>query len=70
MKAKLYDEIRRLVDVHSDFGDRLIPKGTMGAIVECYEHPVEGYAVDLAIPDKRCPVSTMKMSSFIPTNSR
>ena len=53
MKATIYDEIRTLVDVNSDFGDRLIPKGTMGAIVECYEQPLEGYAVDLAIPDER-----------------
>ncbi len=51
MKAKMYDGIRTLVDVKGDLSGRLIPKGTRGAIVECYSDPVEGYDVDLAIPD-------------------
>ncbi|BBH41442.1 MULTISPECIES: hypothetical protein [Microcystis] len=50
MKAKLYDGIVTLVDISADFGERLIPKGTEGSIIECYENP-EGYAVDLGIPD-------------------
>ena len=52
MKANLYDAIITLSDVSTDFGKRIIPKGTQGTIVECYENP-EGYAVDLAIPDDR-----------------
>jgi hypothetical protein len=52
MKANLYDGIITLVDVYIDFSKRMIPKGTQGTIVECYENP-EGYAVDLAIPDRK-----------------
>ncbi len=52
MKANLYDAIITLFDVSTDFGKRVIPKGTQGTIVECYENP-EGYAVDLAIPDDK-----------------
>jgi hypothetical protein len=51
MKASPYDEIRTVVDVQADFRDRVIPSGTRGVIVEAYDKPVEGYAVDLAIPD-------------------
>jgi arsenate reductase (thioredoxin) len=51
MKATTDDEIRTLVDVTADFSDRVIPSGTRGVIVEAYDSPVEGYAVDLAIPD-------------------
>jgi hypothetical protein len=43
--------IQTIVEVSSDFSDRMIPKGTFGTIIECYESP-EGYAVDLAIPDE------------------
>lgn len=50
MKAQIYDRIRTLTDISADFSDRVIPKGTLGTIVEYYEKP-EGYAVDLAIPD-------------------
>ena len=52
MKAKLYDQIKTSVEVQADFGNRVIPKGTPGTVVECYENP-EGYAVDLAIPNER-----------------
>ena len=51
MKAKEYNLIRTLVDVQSDFRDRILPAGTVGTVVECYDNPTEGYAVDLAIPD-------------------
>lgn len=34
-----------------DFSGCLIPKGTRGTVVECYNDPQEGYAVDLAILD-------------------
>lgn len=46
-----HSKIETLVDVKDDFSDTIIPAGTQGSIVECYSDPVEGYAVDLAIPD-------------------
>ncbi|UBF27784.1 DUF4926 domain-containing protein [Kovacikia minuta CCNUW1] len=52
MKAQIYDQITTLTDIRVDFGSRIIPKGTLGTVVECYQQP-EGYAVDLAIPDER-----------------
>lgn len=52
MKAKLYDQIKTSVEVQADFGNRVISKGTLGTVVECYENP-EGYAVDLAISNER-----------------
>ncbi len=52
MKAKLYDRIKTLVEIQTDFGNRVIPEGTLGTVVECYENP-EGYAVDLAIPNQK-----------------
>jgi hypothetical protein len=51
MKATPNDRIRTLVDITADFSDRVIPAGTEGVIVEAYETPTEGYAVDLAIED-------------------
>ena len=51
MKAQIYDLIQLIDTIKSDFSDRSIPSGTIGTIVECYEQPEEGYAVDLAIPD-------------------
>jgi hypothetical protein len=50
-KAALNDIVELLVDVPGDFTDVIIPKGTCGTVVECYEQPEEGYAVDVAIPD-------------------
>jgi len=52
VKAKLYDQIKTLVEIQTDFGNRVIPEGTLGTVVECYENP-EGYAVDLAIPNQK-----------------
>ena len=60
MKVSPYDQIKTLMDVPADFStcetsdkdNHLIPKGTLGTVVECYENP-EGYAVDIAIPDAR-----------------
>jgi hypothetical protein len=51
MKAQINDEIKTLTDIPSTWDDRIFPKGITGVIVECYENPQEGYAVDLAIPD-------------------
>jgi hypothetical protein len=50
MKAKINDSIQTLKDLTADFSDLIIVKGTIGAVVECYDNP-EGYAVDLAIPN-------------------
>ncbi|MFQ6043635.1 MAG: hypothetical protein ACE5PV_22505 [Candidatus Poribacteria bacterium] len=52
MKAKLYDKIELLVDIKSEFRNKTIKKGTRGVIVECYSKPIEGYAVDLSIPNE------------------
>jgi hypothetical protein len=51
MKASPNDRVRTLVDVTADFYDRVIPAGTGGVIVEAYDTPREGYAVDLEIED-------------------
>lgn len=50
-KASINDIVELLVAVPSDFSDGLIPRGTRGTVVERYEQPKEGYAIDLAIPD-------------------
>lgn len=47
-----YDQIKTAVEVQADFGNQIIPRGTLGTVVECYENP-EAYAVDIAIPNKR-----------------
>jgi len=52
MKAKLYDRIELLVDIKSEFRNKTIKKGTKGVIVESYSEPIEGYAVDLSIPNE------------------
>lgn len=52
MKGNIYDGIITLVDISVNEHKRIIPKGTQGTIIECYENP-EGYAVDLAIPDDK-----------------
>ena len=48
MKAKINDSIQTLIDISADFSDLIIPKGIIGAVVECYENP-EAYAIDLMI---------------------
>lgn len=54
MKPKLYDAIRILLDISADFDhqNRIIPKGTEGTVVECYENP-DLYAIDLSIANER-----------------
>ena len=49
MKAKLNDEISLLVALEGNY-EKLLPVGTRGVVLECYEKP-EGYIVDLWIPD-------------------
>lgn len=51
MKATLYEQIETVVNLQSEFSDRIISKGAIGTIVECYTVPEEGYAVDLKIPN-------------------
>lgn len=51
MKASVNNRVITLQPVESDFTNRVIPPGTMGTVMERYEHPTEGYAVDLTIPD-------------------
>jgi hypothetical protein len=52
MKAKINDSIQTLEDITADFSDLIIIKGTVGAVVECYENP-EAYAIDLAISNPK-----------------
>lgn len=52
MKAKINDSIQTLIDITADFSDLIIPKGTIGAIVECYPNP-EAYAIDLMISNPK-----------------
>ncbi len=52
MKAKVYDWIRTTVDVPGFVIKGVIPKGTEGTIIEAYEHPQEGYAVDVNVPNE------------------
>jgi hypothetical protein len=52
MKADLDDRVQLVVDVPSEWADVVIPAGTQGHVVYVYETPREGYAVDVAIPDK------------------
>lgn len=49
---QVHTKIQTRVDLESDFSGRMIPtKGSIGMVIECYEHPV-GYAVDIPIPDE------------------
>ncbi len=50
-KASVEDSVELLVEVPSEFRNEMIPKGTRGTVVERYEHPREGYSIDVAIPD-------------------
>jgi hypothetical protein len=50
VKASMYDGVETVEDVTSGFSGELIPAGTRGTVVDVYEDPAEGYAVDLAIP--------------------
>ncbi len=52
VKASVHDSIKTLADVQSGFFGWVIPHGTIGTVVECYQQPKEGYAVDVAIPDQ------------------
>jgi hypothetical protein len=51
MKARVNDSVELLVDVPGEVQPAVIPSGTRGVVMEAYEQPVEGYAVDVNIPD-------------------
>ena len=51
MKANVNDRIELLVDLPGVTQTWPIPKGTGGVIVETFEQPEEGYAVDVSLPD-------------------
>ncbi|MUL78898.1 hypothetical protein [Mycolicibacterium sp. CBMA 226] len=51
MKARVYDDVVLTVDVPGNSGDRIIPKGTRGAVIEAFNQPTERYAVIVNIPD-------------------
>jgi hypothetical protein len=50
MRALKYSKIKTLVEIYSDYLNCVIPVGTEGTVIECYEDPQEGYAVDIALP--------------------
>jgi hypothetical protein len=50
-KASVDDLVELLVDVPSEFSDRVIPSGTRGTVVARHEQPKEGYPIDLAFRD-------------------
>ena len=50
MKAKVNDKIITIINMKSEFSDRLIPSGTEGIVIECFDNP-EMYYVDLMIPE-------------------
>lgn len=52
MKAQEWDTVVLTVDVPGELRDAIILKGTSGVVIEAYEQPIEGYAVDVNIPDE------------------
>ena len=54
----MYDAVRLLVDVASEYrSDVVLTAGTEGTVVEAFDKPSEGYAVDFA-PQDGCPGGT------------
>ncbi|KHO20491.1 hypothetical protein QQ44_25855 [Mycolicibacterium setense] len=51
MKASVNDSVELLVDMPGETQSWQIPKGTRGVVVEVFQHPAEGYAVDVSLPD-------------------
>ncbi|HEX6443564.1 MAG TPA: hypothetical protein VF053_00635 [Streptosporangiales bacterium] len=65
MKAAVDAAVRTTVDVTSDFRpDRTIPRGTQGHVLEAYESPREGYAVELDLGDDDVEVVTLYPEQF------
>ncbi|HEY0478375.1 MAG TPA: hypothetical protein VGD37_12710 [Kofleriaceae bacterium] len=40
-KAFVADTVELLVEIPSDFSDEVIPRGTRGTVVKCYQEPKE-----------------------------
>lgn len=53
MKARVYDYVVLTADVPGSSGDRIIPKGTRGAVIDAYDQPTERYTVIVNITDDR-----------------
>ncbi|MQA80679.1 MAG: hypothetical protein GEV10_19735 [Streptosporangiales bacterium] len=65
MKAAADAMIRTTVDVTSDFRpERTIPSGTEGHVLETYDSPREGYAVELQMGDDDIEVVTLHPDQF------
>jgi hypothetical protein len=52
MKIMTNCTIRTIVEIRGEYLNQVIPAGTEGIIIECYEDP-EAYAVDIALPDPK-----------------
>jgi hypothetical protein len=52
MKATTDSIIETIVEIQGEHLSQIIPVGTEGTIIECYENP-EAYAVDIALPDPK-----------------
>jgi hypothetical protein len=55
MKARVDDRIKTTIDVPGFVIKGIIPKGTEGIIIEAYNQPTEGYAVDMNVVDENAP---------------
>jgi len=53
MKARVYDYVVLTADVPGSSGDRIIPNGTRGAVIDAYDQPTERYTVIVNITDDR-----------------
>jgi hypothetical protein len=50
MQAMTDSTIKTIVEIQGEHLSQVIPVGTEGTIIECYENP-EAYAVDIELPD-------------------
>lgn len=65
MKATVDSRVRTVTDVLSDFRpDRTIPTGTEGYVLEAYQTPSEGYAVELRMGDQDFETVTLLPEQF------
>jgi hypothetical protein len=63
MKARVWDRVEFVVDISGV--SEVFPKGTRGVVIEAYEQPTEGYAVDVAIPDDTVPATGHRYDNVI-----
>lgn len=65
MKATVDALVRTTTSVESDFRPgRVIPAGTEGLVLEAYEQPREGYAVELKLGEDDFEVVTLYPDQF------